>query len=224
MKNRMTGSGELSRKLLAILMTTVMLSSGAFANDVYMEQIGDNSSVSVTQTGAGNMVNGNVGGTGNTDDMALIRGDLNDVTINQIGASNTLSILLNNESNGTGATVVVSADGSNNNQTIGCGTALSSSCNASVIRSEITGNNNNTVQMLSGGAVQSKIAVNGSWNNVTHTASGVGQHSGEITVSGSGVSGAANAVTLTQSGALTKNAIITSNGSNTNIIVTQSDQ
>lgn len=224
MKKRMTGSGELSRKLLAILMTTVMLSSGAFANDVYVEQIGDNSSVSITQTGAGNMVNGNVGGTGNTDDMALIRGDLNDVTINQIGASNTLSILLNNESNGTGATVVVSADGSNNNQTIGCGTALSSSCNASVIRSEITGNNNNTVQMLSGGAVQSKIAVNGSWNNVTHTASGVGQHSGEITVSGSGVSGAANAVTLTQSGALTKNAIITSNGSNTNIIVTQSDQ
>jgi hypothetical protein len=224
MKNRMTGSGELSRKLLAILMTAVMLSSGAFANDVYVEQIGDNSTVSITQTGAGNMVNGNVGGTGNTDDMALIRGDLNDVTINQIGAGNTLSILLNNESNGTGATVVVSADGSNNNQTIGCGTALSSSCNASIIRSEITGNNNNTVQMLSGGAVQSKISVNGNWNNVTHTASGVGLHSGEITVSGSGVSGAANAVTLTQSGALTKNAVITSNGSNSNIIVTQSDQ
>jgi hypothetical protein len=170
------------------------------------------------------MVNGNVGGTGNTDDMALIRGDLNDVTINQIGASNTLSILLNNESNGTGATVVVSADGSNNNQTIGCGTALSSSCNASIIRSEITGNNNNTVQMLSGGAVQSKIAVNGNWNNVTHTASGVGLHSGEITVSGSGTSSIANAVTLIQSGAQTKNAVITSNGSNNNIIVTQSDQ
>ena len=201
-----------------------MLSSGAWANDVYVEQIGDNSTVSITQTGAGNMVNGNVGGTGNTDDMALIRGDFNDVTVNQIGAGNTLSILLNNESNGTGATVVVSADGSNNNQTIGCGTALSSSCNASIIRSEITGNNNNTVQMLSGGTVQSKISINGNWNNVTHTASGAGLHSGEITVSGSGVSGAANAVTLTQSGALTKNAIITSNGSNTNINVTQSDQ
>jgi hypothetical protein len=223
MKTSRTGSGELSRKLLAILMTAVMLSSGAFANDVYVEQIGDNSTVSITQTGAGNMVNGNVGGTGNTDDMALIRGDLNDVTINQIGASNTLSILLNNESNGTGATVVVSADGSNNNQTIGCGTALSSSCNASIIRSEITGNNNNTVQMLSGGAVQSKIAVNGNWNNVTHTASGVGLHSGEITVSGSGTSSIANAVTLIQSGAQTKNAVITSNGSNSNIIVTQSD-
>jgi hypothetical protein len=223
MKNRTTGSGEWSRKVLAILMTAAMLSSGAFANDVYVEQIGDNSSVSITQTGAGNMVNGNIGGAGNVDDMALIRGDLNDVTVSQIGVGNILSIVLNNESNGTGATVVVSADGSNNTQEISCGTALSSSCNASVIRSEITGNNNNTVQTLSGGAVQSKIAINGNWNNVTHTASGVGQHSGEITVSGSGVSGAANAVTLTQSGALTKNAVITSNGSNNNIIVTQSD-
>ena len=220
----MTGSGELSRKILAILMTAVMLSSGVFANDVYVEQIGDNSTVSITQTGAGNMVNGNVGGTGNVDDMALIRGDLNDVTVNQIGAGNILSIVLNNESNGTGATVVVSADGSNNTQDISCGTALSSSCNASIIRSEITGNNNNTVQTLSGGTVQSKININGNWNNVTHTASGAGLHSGEITVSGSGSNGAANAVTLIQSGAQTKNAVITSNGSNNNIIVTQSDQ
>jgi len=223
MKNRTTGSGGWSRKVLAILMTAAMLSSGAWANDVYVEQIGDNSSVSITQTGAGNMVNGNIGGTGNVDDMALIKGDLNDVTVNQIGAGNILSIVLNNESNGTGATVVVSADGSNNTQEISCGTALSSSCNASVIRSEITGNNNNTVQTLSGGAVQSKIAINGNWNNVTHTASGVGQHSGEITVSGSGTSNLANAVTLIQSGAHTKNAVITSNGSNNNVIVTQSD-
>jgi hypothetical protein len=213
----------LSRKLLAILMVSGTMSSGAWANDVYVEQIGDNSSVSITQTGAGNLVNGNVGGTGNADDAAIIRGDLNDVTISQIGASNTISMIINNETSGTGSTVVISALGSGNNQTIGCGSALSSDCNASVIRSEITGNNNNTVQTLSGGVVQSKIAVNGSYNNVTHTASGVGAHNGEITVSGSGTSQLANAVTLTQSGASAKNAIITSNGSNNNVLVTQSD-
>jgi hypothetical protein len=220
---RIKGGGGLSRKLLAILLASGMVSTGAWANDVYVEQIGDNSSVSITQTGAGNTVNGNVGGTGNADDAAIIRGDLNSVTISQIGASNTLSLIINNETSGTGSTVVVSADGSNNNQTIGCGTALSSTCNASVIRSEITGNSNNTVQTLSGGVVQSKIAVNGSYNNVTHVASGVGLHNGEITVSGSGTSQLANAVTLTQSGAFAKNAIITSNGSNNNISVTQSD-
>ena len=223
MKNIIKNSDRMLKKLLIALAVSGLVSAGAWANDVYVEQIGDNSTVSITQTGAGNLVNGNVGGTGNTDDAALIRGDLNDVTVNQIGSANILSIVLNNESNGTGATVVVSADGSNNTQTIGCGTALSSSCNASIIRSEITGNNNNTVQMLSGGAVKSTIAVNGNYNNVTHTASGVGQHSGEITVSGSGSSSIANAVTLTQSGALTKNAVITSNGSNNNVIVTQSD-
>ncbi len=218
-----TGRGKLSRKLLAILMASGMMTSGVYANDVYMEQIGDNSSVSVTQTGAGNVVNGNVGGLGAADDAAIIRGDLNNVTISQIGASNTVSMIINNETNGTGSTVVVSADGSNNNQTIGCGTALSSACNASVIRSEITGNNNNTVQTLSGGVVQSKISINGNYNNVTHTASGVGLHSGEITVSGSGTSSVANAVTLTQSGASAKNAVITSNGASNLISVTQSD-
>lgn len=223
MKKRFTGGGGLSRKLLAILLASGMVSAGAWANDVYIEQIGDNSIISITQTGAGNLVNGNVGGTGSTEDAAIIRGDFNDVTINQIGASNTISMIINNETSGTGSTVVISADGSNNNQTIGCGTALSSTCNASIIRSEITGNNNNTVQTLSGGVVQSKIAINGNYNNVTHTASGVGLHNGEITVSGSGSSQVANAVTLTQSGASNKNAIITSNGSNNNINITQSD-
>jgi len=223
MKKRITGVGKLSRKVLTSLMMAGMLSSGAWANDVYVEQIGDNSTVSITQTGAGNMVNGNLAGLGNSDDPALIRGDLNDVTINQLGSGNILSLILNNENNGTGATVVLSADGSSNTQNVSCGTALSSNCNASIIRSEIVGSNNNTVQTLSGGTIKSTIAINGSWNNVTHTASGVGFHSGEITVSGSGSNGAANAVTLTQSGAMTKNAVISSNGSNNNVIVIQSD-
>jgi hypothetical protein len=221
MKKRIKGGSGLSRKLLAILLASGMVSTGAWANDVYVEQIGDNAIVSITQTGAGNLVNGNVDGLGNVDDPALILGDLNDVTISQIGVGNIASIIINNP--GTGSTVVLSADGSSNTQTIGCGTALSSTCNAGTISSQITGNSNNTVQMLSGGVVKSTIAINGDWNNVTHTASGAGLHSGEITVSGSGVSGAANAVTLTQSGALTKNAVITSNGSNNNVVVTQSD-
>lgn len=205
-----------------MLVVAVMPLSGALANDVYVEQIGDNSIVSITQTGAGNLVNGDVSGSSPTD-AALIRGDNNVVTVNQIGSANTLSLILNNETNGTGSTVTASADGSGNTQTIACGTALSSSCNASIISSEITGNNNNTVQTLSGGVVQSKINVNGNYNNVTHVASGVGFHSGEITVSGSGTSSVASAVNLTQSGALAKNAIITSNGSNNNIAITQSD-
>lgn len=208
---------------MAFIMSAMFWGSGALANDVYIDQIGDNSTVTVTQTGAGNLVNGNVGGTGNNDDPAIIKGDLNSVTITQIGASNTVRMVINNETNGTGATVVVSADGSGNTQTIGCGTALNSNCNANTIRSEIVGNNNNTTQTISGGAVKSTIAITGSTNNVTHTATGAGLHSAEIIIGGVSNVSSSNTVTLTQSGALTKNAVITSIGSSNTVTVTQSD-
>ena len=223
MKTKIKNKSRLWKSLLVMLSASGLMLSSSWANDVYIEQIGDNSTVSITQTGAGNLVNGNVDGLGNADDPALIKGDLNSVTITQIGASNTVSLVVNNETNGTGATVVISADGSGNNQTVGCGTALASNCNANTIRSEIVGNNNNTVQTLSGGTTTSTIAITGNYNNVTHTASGAGLHSGEITVSGSGANGAPNAVTLVQSGVSNKNAVITSNGSNNNVTVTQSD-
>lgn len=217
----MKGAGGLSRKVLTILAVAVMPLSGALANDVYMEQIGDNSIISITQTGAGNMVNS--GGFGSTD-AALIKGDNNVVTVNQIGSANTLSLILNNESFGSGTTVNVSADGSNNNQTISCGTALSDSCNATTITNNVTGNNNNISQLLSGGVASSVINVNGNYNNVSHTASGVGLHTADITIAGGGSAATPNALTLVQSGASAKNASITSNGSNNNISVIQSDQ
>lgn len=223
MIGKIKDSGKLSIKLLTGLLASGLLSTAAWSNDVYVEQIGDNVRVTITQTGADNKVNGNIGGTGNVDDMALIKGDNNDVTITQLGVSNIVSMVVNNQANGGGSIIVVSADGSNNTQTVGCGTTLSSSCNAATIKSEIVGDSNNTVQTLNGGVVKSTIAINGSYNNVTHIASGLGLHSGEITVDGSGTSSVASVVSLLQSGAMTKNAIITSNGSNNNILVTQSD-
>ena len=39
MKKRKTGHGGAPRKLLAILVSSVMMSSGAHANDVYMDLI-----------------------------------------------------------------------------------------------------------------------------------------------------------------------------------------
>jgi hypothetical protein len=217
-----------------ITVTVVAASSGGAYSPVY--------SACYTKTAVANAVNTGAL-TSDSTDSSVVNGAqwyigiaLNDAYAANLSAGNLVATATNGGilnitstgdgsalSAGTGSTVVVSASGSGNNQTIGCGTSVSSDCNASVIRSEITGNNNNTVQTLSGGVVQSKIAVNGNYNNVTHTASGVGLHSGEITVSGSGTSTLANAVTLTQSGAQTKNAVITSNGSNNNVIVIQSD-
>lgn len=217
MIKRIKGGGGLSRKLFAILMTTGMLSSGAWANDVYVEQVGDNAIVSITQQGAGNMVNGDVGGT-SPSDPALIKGDFNVVTISQIGASNTLNLVLDSMTKGTGTTVNVSADGSGNNQVVKCAT-----CNADTITNNVTGNNNNVSQYIGGNTVSSIINVAGSYNNVSHTTTGAGMHTGEITVSGGGTALQPNAVTLVQSGGMAKSASISSNGSNNNISVIQSD-
>lgn len=217
MIKRIKGGGELSRKVLAILMAFGIMSSGALANDVYVEQVGDNATVSITQTGAGNVVNGDVGGTSPTD-PALIKGDFNVVTISQIGASNTLSLVLDSMTKGTGTTVNVSADGSGNNQIINCPT-----CNASTITSNVTGNNNNVTQNLAGNALSSVINVAGSYNNVSHTTSGAGLHTADITIAGGGSAAQPNAVTLVQSGGMAKNASISSNGSNNNISVNQAD-
>ena len=218
MSKRITGSGKLSRKVLAILLTSATMLTGAWANDVYVEQVGDNATVSITQNGAGNLVNGNVGSGTSPTDPAKIKGDLNVVTVSQIGAQNTLSLVLDSTTKATGTVLNVSADGSGNNQIINCPT-----CNANTITSNVTGNNNNVTQSLNGMVVSSVINVAGNYNNVTHTTTGAGLHTADITVAGGGGAGTPNLVTLLQTGNMAKNASINSNGSNNNISVTQTD-
>ena len=217
MKQRMKDCGELSRKVLAIILTSATMLTGAWANDVYVEQVGDNATVSITQTGAGNLVNGDTAKISPTD-AAMIKGDFNVVTVTQIGASNTLSLVLDSMTKGTGTTVNVSADGSGNNQLIKCAT-----CIADTITNNVTGSNNNVTQQLGGNVVSSVINIAGSYNNVSHTTLGAGMHTADITVAGGGTSGSPNLVTLMQTGNMTKNASINSNGSNNNISVIQSD-
>lgn len=207
---------------LLVAMIIAAFAAQTYANDVYINQIGDNTAVTITQTGAGNLINGDVANSSSTD-PAVIKGANNTVNINQLGAGNTLSLILNNETNGMGATVDITADGSGNIQSISCGSVLASNCNAGIIRSDIVGDNNIATQTLNGGVATSRINIVGSYNTISHTASGTGAHVGDIVVSGSGTSSTPSVVNLAQSGALTKNAYINSNGSNNNISVVQSD-
>ena len=69
MKKRIKGGGGLSRKLLTILVLSAMTTSGMAAdNSIYIDQSGDNSTITMTQDGSGNKVkgillNGTAGGT-----------------------------------------------------------------------------------------------------------------------------------------------------------------
>jgi len=105
--------------------------SGASANDVYIEQIGDGATVTILQDGNSNRI-------GADGTPSVFKGDANIVTIDQIGSSNTLDAIIN----GAAVTVVVTTNGSSNTQVINCGTANSATCGSSYIKQEVSGDNN----------------------------------------------------------------------------------
>jgi len=208
MSKSRTGIGGLSRKLSAILVTTVMLSLGAYANEIYIEQVGSGSTINITQQGTDNRI-------GEAATPAYIGSGSNTVTIDQIGSTNVLDMVVN----GAGTDVIVTTTGDNNAQTINCGTTQSASCSGSYIKQQVTGDSNTVTQDLGSGANHtSEINVSGDSNTVTHTSTATGTTSANITVTGN-----TNTVGVTQSGMLNKSVTVTSTGNSNNINITQSD-
>ena len=75
MKKMMTGGSGLSRKLLTVMLLSVSAISWATDNSVYIDQAGDNSTVTMTQDGAGNRIKGiltNGTAGANTDPAKLV--------------------------------------------------------------------------------------------------------------------------------------------------------
>jgi hypothetical protein len=202
-----TGVGELSSKILTGLLC-VMVVTFAHANDVYVEQVGSSSTVTITQEGTGNEA-------GNSTDSLYIGSGSNVVTINQIGDSNILAMVVN----GASTDVTVNTTGSGNQQTIDCGTTSSAGCSGSTITQIVDGDDNTIAQSLGAGANHtSNITVTGSDNAITHTSTATGTTSMNATITGS-----TNTVGVTQSGMTTQNVTINSTGNSNTITVNQSN-
>lgn len=103
MDKRIKGAGSLSRKLTAILVLSGMTSLGYAAdNSIYIDQSGDNSTITMTQDGAGNRVKGILsnGSAGANTDSAKLTGDAQTINIEQTGATNVLAIGVNTTQGG----------------------------------------------------------------------------------------------------------------------------
>ena len=115
MEKRMKGAGGLSRKVLTILVLSAMSTLGyATDNSIYIDQAGDNSTITMTQDGAGNRVKGiltNGTAGGNTDTAKLV-GNNQTVTINQAGPNNVLTLGANSTvgTNGKGIDINYQVD------------------------------------------------------------------------------------------------------------------
>ena len=180
------------------------------ANEVYVEQVGDSSTISITQDGTGNKI----GDTG-VGNEAFIGGGSNTVTIDQIGSNNTLAMVVN----GAAAGVIVDVTGSGNESTINCGTAQSAGCSSSTIKQVITGDDNIVTQNLGTGANHySEINITGSTNTVTHTSTNTGASTVNITATGD-----LNTIGVTQSGLTAKTVSVNTTGNSNTVSITQSD-
>lgn len=195
------------KKLITSLLC-VVVSSFVYANEIYIEQVGDSSTITITQDGSGNKI-----GDSMTD--AYIGSGSNTVTIDQIGANNELSLVVNGASTG----VIVDTTGSGNIQTINCGTTSAAGCSGSTIKQVVNGDDNIITQNLGAGANHySEINVIGSTNTITHTSTNSGVTSAIITSTGD-----TNTIGVTQSGTLPQSVTINSTGSLNNITVNQSN-
>lgn len=207
MKTSKTDVCGLSRKVLTALLC-VTASSFVYANEIYVEQVGDSSTINITQDGSGNKV-------GDSLTPVFIGGGSNAVTIDQIGSNNELAMVVN----GASASVIVDTTGSGNIQTINCGTTSTASCSGSTIKQVVSGDDNIITQNLGAGANHySEINVTGSTNTITHTSSNTGATSAIITATGD-----SNTIGVTQSGTLQQSITVNSTGNLNNITINQSN-
>lgn len=196
-------------KLKAIAFIMAMLgASFSYANDVYIEQVGSGSTITINQEGTGNRV-------GTSLDATYIGSGSNVVTVDQIGSGNELDMVVN----GASTNVTINTTGGGNIQSVNCGTTSSASCSGSTITQTVTGDNNTISQSLgNGGNHTSNITVTGDTNTITHTSTNLATTTNNVTVAGD-----QNTISVTQSGMLPKNVSVTSTGNLNNITITQSD-
>jgi hypothetical protein len=227
----------MSKILYSLVVASVMLFAGTSlaqtANSVYIDQIGSNSNIDVTQQGSNNVV-----GTNTT--KTILWGSNQNVTIGQIGSNNIAAVNVQ----GSNATLLSTVTGSLNTVNIGCGTGGSGnngSCTDSNLTANATGDSN-ILTMSTGSKSTSSIAVTGDNNTASintdtspligNTASitalgdgntlsigqtgvaGANGHNGKINVTGS-----SNTIAVTQSGTIDTTVDVKSMGSSNNITV-----
>jgi hypothetical protein len=176
---------KLITRMIAFLSFLVMVQyANAAGNSVYVDQIGDGTTINITQTGNSNSV-------GNATTKATFNGGNNTVTIDQIGNSNVTNVNVQ----GTGVTVSSLVTGNSNDVAISCG--VSGTCTSSSIVNTITGDGN-TVTQTGDGLTLSSVTINTDNNtvNIQNDSSSVSGAKSTVLIDGGG----GNTVAITQTG------------------------
>ena len=226
---------KLIARMMALLSFLVMVQNVyAAGNNVYVDQIGDGSTINITQTGNSNAV-------GNATVKATFNGQNNIVTVDQIGNNNVANVTVA----GDGVTVSSLVTGDNNTVGISCGAG--GSCTGSSIVNTITGDNN-TVNQTGEGLTLSSVTINTDNNtvNIQNDSSAVAGAKSTVLIDGGGgndvaikqtgvaglnghdanvnILGATNTVDIKQGGGVDSKVITSINGSGNTLNVKSNHQ
>ena len=230
-------------KIVAVILMVISSLATGSDNSIYIDQAGDNATITMLQEGAGNRIRGIQGvGTGNTT-PSKIKGDAVNVSIEQVGSGNVLNLGMDTATaNGSSPTsVIYKVTGSNAVGTINlnnAGTGVNSSTSLDIDQAgdgaiatvNILGANNSLTVDQSGGNNNKLVAT----INASSTTSVINQTGGggnETTLNLTGDKGTVNLTTvgalnitsITQSGGSTSghSATISLTGSSNNTTVVQ---
>jgi hypothetical protein len=221
MKTRKKGGGGLSSKLLTIMLFGISATSWAVDNSIYIDQAGDNSTITMTQDGAGNKVKGILsnGTAGSETTPSKLVGNNQTVTVNQAGPNNILTLGANSTigTNGKGIDINYQVD-------VGGNVGFINSNNNGIGVS--AGNLIDIIQL--GGNAITNVSMLGNTNSLTVRSSGGGGNSITATIDADNVTavvdqtlGGGNVTTLDLTGSK-GNVNITSTGATNLTSVTQS--
>ena len=227
--------------LAALLMLGITNYIQAADNKVYIDQVGDRSTLAITQDGTGNTVKG-VGIA--QDQNAKVHGDDTMVTITQTGINNMLTLGVNGGALGSTNLITYSQTGNSAAVTINCNDADTGKCNQNnisltqsgnnstslisvngqnnVVTGSSAGGNNNSINFnITGDALHPSIAITGGGgNNGSITMAPTAGIAGTATMT---IAGATNNVSISQTGGSTlgHSATLTVSGSGNTLAVTQ---
>lgn len=232
-----------NKKIITTILTAFAITASASDNSIYIDQAGDNASITILQDGAANRVRGIQGvGTGNTT-PAVINGDAVTIDIQQIGSGNILNMGVRTATaNGSNPTsIIYTVTGSNavgtfNLNNAGTGTNASTTLNITqtgdggLTNLNILGSNNTMTSTQSGGNNNELTAtINANTTNTTISQTGGGGNETTLNLTGNKGTvnittvGATNITSITQSGGgpLGHSTTVDLNGSGNNTTVSQ---
>ena len=244
------GAGNLSRKLITILVLSAMSTLGHTAdNSIYIDQSGDFNNITMNQDGAGNQVRG-LSAVGSNDPTApaIIRGSNVQVNIDQTGSNNKMNLGIDaNMGSSSSVNFTYSTinqgniSGSNNTATFQLGTSSAKASDTVVNVTQLNGSNTANVSMVgsdnqltatqSGGQATLVSTVNATGTRQSITTSGGTGNSVTTNLTGDNgnvsvlVAGATNTIDIAQSGSggsTGHQAVMDINGSGNNVTLAQS--